>query len=95
MCSTNITHLPIEKNSPIHNLHLNIIFAINCDILNQNHAYQYQKADDMAAVLPFWNLYVWPVNLRVYPPKKLDLRVARKQVNPRPPLYLVTDGVVL
>ena len=55
MCSTNKTHLPIEKNSPIHILHLNIIFPINYDILNQNHACQQQKADDMAAILPLWN----------------------------------------
>ena len=55
MCSTNITHLPIEKNTLIHNLHLNIIFPINYDILNQNHACQHQKADDMAAILLFWN----------------------------------------
>ena len=54
MSYTNITHLPIEKNSPIHNLHLNL-FPIHCDILNQNHACQHQKADDMAAILPFWN----------------------------------------
>ena len=55
MCSTNTTHLPIEKNSPIHNIHLNIIFPINYDILNQNHACQHQKADDMAFILPLWN----------------------------------------
>ena len=54
MCSTNITHLPIEKNR-FHNLHLNIIFPINYDILNQNHACKHQNADDMAAILPFWN----------------------------------------
>ena len=28
---------------------------MNYDILNQNHACQHQKADDMAAILPFWN----------------------------------------
>ena len=55
MCSTNITHLPIEENNPIHNLNLDIIFPINYDILNQNHARQHQKTDDMAAIFPFWN----------------------------------------
>ena len=33
-------------------------------------------------------IYVWPVNLRVYPPKKLDLRVARKSTTS--PLPVIT-----
>ena len=32
-----------------------MIFRINYDILNQDHACQHQKADDMAAILPIWN----------------------------------------
>ena len=55
MCSTNIAHLHNREDSRVHNLHLNIIFPINYDILNQNHACQHQKADDMAAILPFRN----------------------------------------
>ena len=55
MCSINITHFPNRKEQHVHNVHLNIIFPINYDISNQNHACQYQKPDDMAAILPFWN----------------------------------------
>ena len=55
---TEVGKIILKKKRPLllaRSVHSNIIFPINYDILNQNHACQHQKADDMAAILPFWN----------------------------------------
>ena len=58
--------------------------------INENAFYKAthinQNSSTKCSIIGPW-IYVWPVNLRVYPQKKLDLRVARKSTTSPLPGY--------